>query len=256
MDSPNSIYAVEIQKRLEGARNYYRWIYLNIEKFLGNRILEIGCGGGHFTKLLATRDCFLAIADTDDGYIDAVKSEHIRMRQFLAFRYDLNEYPGQELKNCRFDTIVCLNVLEHIKDDLAALRNMRDLIIPSGKLVLMVPAFPCLYGTMDQADQHFRRYSKIELLEKISQVGLQIVMCRYMNILGFFGWFVNGRILKRVLLPEAQLKMYDRFIPIIRRIESLFVPPFGQSLLAVLAKGNKVELTLREENQRMFKQLR
>lgn len=233
MGGINSQYAFEIQKRLALASNYYRWIFRKIEGFLGERILEIGCGSGHFTRLLAARDCFLMVADMDESYLLSVGTEHQRRDNFQVFKFDLSENLPSGLKEHQFDTIVCLNVLEHIKDDIQALRGLKEILMTSGRLILMVPAFPVLYGSMDQADNHYRRYCKKELLEKISLIGLSTIQCCYLNMPGFFAWFVNGRILRRKLLPTVQLGLYNKVMSLISHLEDIFTPPFGQSLIAV-----------------------
>ncbi|MGH2518950.1 MAG: class I SAM-dependent methyltransferase, partial [Chloroflexota bacterium] len=132
-----------------------------------------------------------------------------------------------------FDSITCLNVLEHVQDDAAALRQMHHVLAPGGRLFLLVPANPWLYGSMDAADQHCRRYTRRGLAQAVAGAGFTVRSVRFMNALGVAGWFVNGRILRRALIPSAQAGLFDRCVPFIERLEAAHPPPVGQSLVLV-----------------------
>jgi SAM-dependent methyltransferase len=131
-----------------------------------------------------------------------------------------------------FDTIVCLNVLEHVEDDLGSLRAMRTLLAPRGRLVLLVPALRTLYGTLDQALGHYRRYGPRELREKFAAAGFLMRHLEYFNLAGIPGWWLTGRVLRRRLLPAASLRWYDRLVPLFR-LEGLLPWRIGQSLIAI-----------------------
>jgi SAM-dependent methyltransferase len=128
------------------------------------------------------------------------------------------------------------NVLEHIADDTAVLRNVFDVLPPGGRFVCFVPAFPSIYGSIDRALGHVRRYTRAEMKAKMAGAGFVTVEARYMNFIGYFAWFVAGRVVRLDSFGEAgsTVKAYDRLvIPISRSLERLLPPPFGQSLLAV-----------------------
>jgi SAM-dependent methyltransferase len=124
-------------------------------------------------------------------------------------------------------------VLEHIEDDALAVRQFRSVLRPGGRLVTLVPALPVLYGTIDQAIGHFRRYTPDTLRKVIQAGGFRIDRLEWMNVLGIPGWFLNNRILKRRSVPPLQLRVYDRIAPLLARAESAFRLPIGMSLLAV-----------------------
>ena len=123
-------------------------------------------------------------------------------------------------------------MLEHIKDDAAALRCFRDILVPGGRLVLLVPACPSLYSKIDAGLDHYRRYSRAELGSKLEVAGFRVEHAGFLNLPGALGWFMNGRILRRNMLPKYQLKLFDLFVPLLK-IERRLKIPFGLSLLAV-----------------------
>jgi SAM-dependent methyltransferase len=136
----------------------------------------------------------------------------------------------------KFDTVICLNILEHLKNDLKAVQNMSSLLQPQGRLIILVPALKTLYGSMDISFEHYRRYNKKDLKALIDGQNLKIVKFYYMNFLGLLGWFFNGRILKKKELPENQTKLFDTLVPFLCFTEKVIRPPLGQSLILIAQK--------------------
>ena len=132
----------------------------------------------------------------------------------------------------RLDTVVCLNVLEHIEDDRASLRTMHQLLQPGGRLVLLVPSLRALYGTLDDALGHFRRYVPDELSEKLGAAGFHLRHLEYFNLAGVPGWWLAGRVLHRRLIPTGALRWYEALVPLFR-LERLLPWRIGQSLIAI-----------------------
>jgi SAM-dependent methyltransferase len=132
-----------------------------------------------------------------------------------------------------FDTIVCLNVLEHVEHDEVAMSSFRQLLMPGGHLALLVPAFPWLFGTLDLNGPHFRRYTRRGLSGLIQQSGFELLEIRYFNLFGMPGWWFCGKILKRPILPASGLGWYEKLVPVFRRIEAWTGPPMGLSLIAI-----------------------
>src|SRR5262249_9093742 len=128
------------------------------------------------------------------------------------------------------------NVLEHIEDDATTLSQIREILGPGGKLVLLVPAMPAIYGTLDRALHHFRRYGKDELDAKLRAAGFAANNTRFLNRPGVFGWYVTSRILNRRVLPKGQLRAFSWLMPLLRR-ETANPPAFGMSLLAIARKA-------------------
>ena len=132
------------------------------------------------------------------------------------------------------DTIIGVNVLEHIDDDRRTLATIAKALPSGGKLLLFVPASPVLFGSLDEAFGHCRRYRKTELQTKITEAGFQILELKFMNVPGLVSWFVAGRILKSRTLSPGMVQWYDRWvIPAVRTIESRLTMPAGQSLTVI-----------------------
>jgi SAM-dependent methyltransferase len=228
-------YGLEIQRRLEKATNYNRWILQTIQPYLGSRILEVGCSIGNFTQYFL--DCSLVVAlDVSEKYLDILKVKYDGRANLIPVHCSIDSPDALGLKDYALDTAVVLNVLEHVKDDEQALRNIFQALAPSGRLLMLVPAFPVLYGAMDLADDHYRRYSRRELGRKVTAAGFNIRKMGYMNFLGFFGWFINGRIFRRSLLPKNQLAVFNRMVPLVAAIERRIPPPIGQSIYCIAQK--------------------
>jgi SAM-dependent methyltransferase len=134
----------------------------------------------------------------------------------------------------RFDTVFCVNVLEHIEDDLAALRTFRSVLAPGGRVLIWVPAVQAAYGPLDAELGHHRRYSKVSLARVFSDAGLDIEVLRYSNPIGLLGWMFNAHVLKTKAHSLGQVRIFDTLIaPWALPLERLVPPPIGLSLIAV-----------------------
>lgn len=223
---------------IKNASNFAKWSIYMVEKYIGNRILEIGGGIGTFTdfftgsdKLITTEiddTCFSKLSEKYNGnnHIDVIKGD-ITDDLFCKNMMKLN-----------IDTVVCFNVLEHIEDDTRAISNMGKCLTKEGHIILRVPAFNFLYSNLDKNVGHFRRYTKKSLSEKILANDLDIVELSYMDIVGFMAWFFLFKILrKESFATEDQIGMYDKFcVPIFSKIEKIIGYPFGLTLFAVCKK--------------------
>jgi hypothetical protein len=132
----------------------------------------------------------------------------------------------------RFDTVICLKLLEHIEDDVASLVAMRGLLSATGRVVLLVPALRFLYGTLDRALGHYRRYTGRELETKLQAAGLRPTHIEYFNLAGMPGWWFAGRVFRRTVIPAGPLRLYDMLVPLFR-LERLLPWRLGQSLIAI-----------------------
>lgn len=230
-------HSLATQTLLSEAKNYNRWIFQLIQPSLGQRILDIGCAIGNITEYFLDRQCVVGL-DCDRKAIEQVRTRFADYPNFSAYYADFPKSDLSFLRTSAFDTITCLNVLEHIADDDSALVTMRTLLVDGGRLILLVPALRWLYGSMDAADGHFRRYSTGELREKLAFAGFTVRKLQYMNFLGIFGWFMNGRIRKVSVIPKNQLAFFDRIVPFTQRVERSVRVPLGQSLIALAEKNS------------------
>jgi SAM-dependent methyltransferase len=221
--------------QMASARRFNSWMAETIAPYVDGCVLEIGAGIGNLTQFLFhPGDCYLA------AELDEVHLRYLRAR--------LGQAPGLSIAKCdllepvdlrpyrdSMDTVVCLNVLEHISDDLYALRNIRACLKCGGHAIILVPQGPQVYGSLDRVLGHERRYLKSELQSKITAAGLHLERIIEFNRATYPGWILNSRILERTTLSGVQLRMFDLLVPLWRRIDQ-FLPWPATSLIAVASR--------------------
>jgi SAM-dependent methyltransferase len=202
---------------------------------LGERIVEAGAGIGTVSELLLARAApkqmlLIEPAANNIGELQRRFASDRRVRVYHGYLEDIGT--GFEA-----DSVVAVNVLEHVERPPEFLRAARQTLVPGGALLLLVPALPALYGSLDAAFEHYRRYTRSELAASLRDAGFKIETLHYLNFVGVAAWFAAGRVLRRRTLGRTQVRFYDRWvIPWLRRIESRVHPPIGQSLLAIARK--------------------
>ncbi len=226
--------AATLERLAAAAPQYNRWMIDRIAPWVGRRVLEIGAGVGNMAIFFTDRERLLC-ADTDPYYLDRLRERFAAYPQvgFVPLRLPAtNPLLAQE----RLDTIICLNVLEHVRDDRPSLATMYRLLEPAGRLVLLVPALPSIYGELDRALGHFRRYTPAELREKVSAAGFTVRHLEYFNLAGVLGWWFTGRVLRRTMIPAGSLGWFDALVPLFR-LERLLPWRVGQSLIVIGEKA-------------------
>ena len=217
-------------ERMATAQAFNRWMYQRLEPWIGRRVLEVGSGIGNLSQFFADRER-VVLTDTDAGYREILRARFGHRANVAVRELSLPDVPA-DLVAEHVDTIVCLNVLEHIEDDRRALTAMRGLLAPGGRLVLLVPALPFLYGTLDRALGHYRRYTRSLLRERYAEAGLSTRRLEYFNLAGMPGWWFVGKVLRREVIPQGSLGLYDKLVPWFR-LERLLPWRIGQSLIAI-----------------------
>ncbi|MCL5744149.1 MAG: methyltransferase domain-containing protein [Acidobacteria bacterium] len=218
------------------ARRYFQWQFRLAKEQLGQRVLEVGCGLGNFTRLLMDRELVVAI-DAEQDCVAKLRRSFDGQSNLVALHMDVTAPDFLRLAEHNLDSIVCLNVLEHVRDHRQALCNMRAVLHLHGKVVLIVPAFQSLYGPIDHNLGHHRRYSKESLTVLADSAGFVPVTLRYMNSFGFLGWWWNAHVIKRKRQSAFQVAVFDALVvPLLSRLEDRMEPPFGQSIFVVLVK--------------------
>jgi len=216
-------------ENLGEAERFNRWVLSRFERHLGADVLEVGCGSGTFTALMAARGHSVTGIDIDPSYVEAAKQ---RVSKFAGARIACGDATAAEWSE-RFDTVVALDVVEHIEDDRGFLRRLARALKPGGKLVVKVPAAPSLMSTLDRVVGHYRRYDKETLRETFRAAGLAPLSLAHFNVAGTLGWWLNGKVLKRTTPPGEQVKAFEALVPLFRAAESIVPPPFGLSLIGV-----------------------
>lgn len=217
-------------ERLTDAPAFNRWMYSRFEPWLGNSVLEVGSGIGNLSQFFVERER-VVLTDIDDAYLELLRDKFGELGGVRFEKMILPEVPST-LTGDRFQSLLCVNVLEHIEDDRAALSSMRSLLEKDGRLVLLVPAFQWLFGTLDAALSHFRRYTKRSLRTVLAETGFRVIHLEYFNMGSMLGWWFTGRVLKKKVIPVKVLKLYDSLVPVFRQ-ERLIPWRVGQSVIAV-----------------------
>jgi SAM-dependent methyltransferase len=218
------------------AKRYFAWQWRLLQPMLGKRVIEAGCGTGSFTVHLVDLEEVLAV-DTSAEMVNRTRMRLAEATNISVERMNVAspEFPGTW--RGKADSCVALNLLEHVDDDAAAVRQMGLSLRPGGKLVIFVPAVPALYGPVDANLGHVRRYTRARLTMLAEAGGLTLESIRRVNLIGFFGWWANAKVFRVSELPAAQIRFFDAWIvPIAERMERWFEPPIGQSLLLIARK--------------------
>jgi glycosyltransferase involved in cell wall biosynthesis len=228
----NDQYGSQILARLSKAPRYNGWIADVIRPYCGQKVLEIGSGVGNLTRKLVPRQRYVA-SDINPLYLDSLRSLR-ENHPYLDVSYcdvtELKSFPEVEQG---FDTVICLNVVEHVDDDRAALLNIKSALKPGGRAIVLVPNGPELFGTLDEVLSHKRRYTEASLTELGRDCGLHIFKVIPFNHSGSIAWWLNGRLLKRTHFGRFQVLMLNWLTPLFRRIDTLLpLPPL--SLIALM----------------------
>lgn len=222
----------EILDRLAAARRFNAWMAETIAPFLGRRVMEIGAGIGNLTRRLAPgRELYIA-TDIDDGHLARLAARMAHRPQVRVAHVDLSRSEDFAPYAGLVDTVVCLNVVEHVEDDLLALRNIHGVLAPGGRAIILVPEGPRIYGELDAVLGHYRRYTGPELREKMEQAGFEVERLFGFNRVTRPGWWWNGRLLRRRTFSRVQLWAFDRLVWLWKRIDG-WLPWPGVSLIAV-----------------------
>jgi SAM-dependent methyltransferase len=215
---------------LQQAHNYRRAIYRQFTPFIQGDIIEIGCGVGQFTNLLAGHPKASRVAglEPDQHFHHQFQSDHPHLELIKGFAQDLTS---------RWDTIISINVLEHIEADQLELNQFQEILNPGGKLCILVPARPEIYAPIDATFGHFRRYTKTNLAQKLTQARLNIDHIQYFNPLGYLSWLIMCKLFRSQKFSATNVRIFDRYIlPTSLALGTLTSNPIGQSLIAIATK--------------------
>jgi glycosyltransferase involved in cell wall biosynthesis len=228
-------YGEAILRDMELATRFTQWLMKRIDPYLTGTILEVGSGIGNNMRALLHKERVIA-TEPDPEYVRHLQNafggrSNVEVRQWSAT--DGSACGGDVLG--QIDSVLCSNVLEHIEDEQAALRNMHAVLKPGGRLVLVVPAGNWLNGSLDKVLGHFRRYTRRELEASLKAVGFEIECWFGMNKPGVFGWWLNGKFLRRKTLGKMQMKLFNALVPIFKVLDPL-LPWTGLSLVIIAQK--------------------
>lgn len=226
----------EILERLNRAPRFTRWMADVIRPYVGDRVLEVGAGTGNMSVHLMPRSIYWA-TDVNLHYLEYLVSLRAT-RPYLRVTYtnamDAGTFPAGQ----SFDTVVCLNVVEHVEDDAGALRNIYNALADRGRAIILVPCGPWLYGSLDEVLGHCRRYTRDQLIAVAQKAGFSVEQVLKFNRPGVPAWWLNGRVLRRKTFGLGQIRMLNVLTPVFRLLDSwLPLPPL--SLIAILRKSER-----------------
>lgn len=222
----------EILDTLSRAPNFNRWMADTVRPFVGDSVLEIGAGIGNLSRHLAPRRKRYIATDIDDEHLARLRARLTHRPNLEVKRCDLTNSGDFESIAGQLDTVVCLNVLEHVEDDLTGLRNIRSALKPGGTAIVLVPEGMSVYGELDRVLGHFRRYSREELRTKMEAQGFAVERILEFNRVTRPGWYVNGRILKKRSFSRFQLAVFDRMVWLWRKLDGA-IPWKPVSIIAI-----------------------
>jgi 2-polyprenyl-3-methyl-5-hydroxy-6-metoxy-1,4-benzoquinol methylase len=221
---------------------FNRWMADTIRPFVGTRVIEIGAGMGNLTRHLCARRKFYLATDIDHAHLDRMHVRFLNLPQVALAECDLS-MPGHfENLQGMADTVICLNVLEHVEDDHKGLRNIASALEAGGRAIVLVPQDQKIYGTLDEVLGHYRRYAESELRKKAEAAGLVVEQVLHFNRITRPGWYLNGSLLHRRHFDRLQLWIFDHLVWLWRRIDPM-VPWPAVSIIAIARKpiGDKGE---------------
>jgi len=219
---------------MASATHYRRWIVDEIDPYLGKRIAEVGAGIGSITRILLERpvehlvafepssNMFPHLARAVDGHANAKA---------------VNELFGGEQAGQDYDSVVYINVLEHVEHEREELLAAYHALRPGGHLLVFVPALAWLYSNFDRDVGHFRRYSRDGLQRVVTHAGFDLVRSRYFDVAGVLPWYIHFTLLGGGM-GKGSVSLYDRWVvPPMRRLEGWVAPPVGKNILLVARRN-------------------
>jgi SAM-dependent methyltransferase len=234
LNNPIRSYPGKELEAMSFAVNYHRWILHEFEPYLGETLAEIGAGRGSVSKLLLGKRIKHLFAFEPSPNLYPVLAAELRQETRAEA---VNDFFSPRYAPDGFDSVVYINVLEHIQDDRTELAHALEALKPQGHLLLFVPALAWLYSDFDKQIGHFRRYAKPELSCLVREVGFTLVQVRYFDLAGIIPWYVNFVVLRHSM-GSGSVSLYDKLVvPMMRRIESAVPPPIGKNVLLIGRKA-------------------
>ncbi len=218
---------------LEDAVNYNKWIASEIKPYITFPTLEIGSGTGNLSHYLIDNNK-ISLSDNDKGLVEHLKKRFKSNKNIEVLLFDVTK---KMKTSSKYNSVFAINVLEHIKDDREALKNIHKLLSSHGCLVLLVPAKKFAYTQLDASLGHFRRYEKEDLVSKLEMAGFDIDKIYFFNIIGLVSWKMRAFVEKdSTSLKSYQVKIFDKVVPLLQKVEKIIRPPIGISLIVVAHK--------------------
>lgn len=222
-------------KVIAKADRFNKWMYDQFKHQLKGEILEIGSGIGNISKLVIEDGHSITLSDYNEEYYETLKKSFISEKNVKEIlRIDLlhpdfqKEYSALKEK---FDSIFLLNVIEHIENDVAAVKNCRYLLKSNGHLILLAPSYSWLFSSFDKQLGHHRRYSLRSLKTLLERNNFTILSASHFNFAGICGWLLFGKILNQRMLGNNEMSVFNKIVPVARILDKLFANKIGLSVI-------------------------
>lgn len=215
---------------------FNRWMYAQIEPYTKGKILEIGSGIGNISEFFVKDNAEIHLSDLREDYLSLLQTryENTPIHCIDIADVDFDQHYSHLIG--KFDSVFCLNVIEHIKDDRRAVDNLNQLLRPGGSLIVLVPAFALLYNGLDKSLGHYKRYHARDMQQLLPNKS-RIRRLFYFNVMGIVAWMLGGAIFNHKVVPEGNMTLYNRFVPLWKIIDKIFGRWVGLSLIVIGEKG-------------------
>jgi phospholipid N-methyltransferase len=219
------------------AANYRRWILGKLAPFLGQRIVEVGAGTGSFSELLLERKPQSLVALEPSSNLYPLLAEKISRMDFpiliQAMQCTLS-HAATQLTGTEPDSILYINVLEHVEDDVEELRVAHSTLASGGRVLVFAPAHQWLMGRFDHKVGHFRRYTRSSLISTVEGAGFTIRFSAYFDLLGVVTWWLKYRVFKSHQMEAGLVSLYDRWgVPLSRILDSITNGQMGKNVIVI-----------------------
>ena len=219
---------------LSFAPKFNRWMADTIMPYIGRTVLEIGAGMGNMTRHLCPRRKLYVATDVRTEYTARLRDLFRHRTSVCIWKLDATNAQDFLPFERQMDTVICLNVLEHIEDDAATLRSIRTLLEPGGRLILLVPNDPKAYGTIDSEIGHHRRYTPAHLRTLMTDSGFEVEDILKFNRISMPAWRFIGQVRKARTLSRVAVRIFDNFVWIWRKIDGKL--PWEPASIIAIAK--------------------
>ncbi len=220
---------------MEAARNYNQWLFSLVSPYLGKKVIEVGPGLGTMTQQILSlpgTEKYLGIEPNLDCF-EVLMNRYGGTSGFMCLNTSIEAFNIDELKGENFDTVVSVNVLEHIQNDVEMVKAITRVLGPGGKIVFLIPAIPWAFGDIDKAVGHYRRYSVKMVHNLFKLANIKVEKVHFANFPGLLGWLYNTKVSIKHQQDDQQIGLFDKLVPFIRKVENIVLPPIGLSIVAV-----------------------
>src|SRR5579862_7957776 len=231
-DLYEATYGRGLLNSLTGTPQYQSWITRLLRPYLGDTVIEIGAGLGNLTGRLMARKLNYVAVESDPVYMHALRNRFLRTPNVTVARLDPENPADYAPWAGRFESALCVNVLESVKNPAEVLRSLYGCLQPKGDVILLLPQGPGLYGSLDRGMGHQRRFSSAEVRKLLEDAGFHVEHARQLNKIGALSWWIYGKVLRRKKIAKVSLKLFDKTVWLWRRIDGL-MPWRGLSLIVI-----------------------